>query len=143
MRLKTLNTAGNSAIIALIVMVFIAVGGIAFYAVSRHSSKMASLTAASGDTCLSQPLTEGAAGHCVKDAQTMLNWKVFGINQPTYIAVDGTFGASTTTVVKQLQTKLKLPASGTVDTTIWKVICQGGDAPSWWTKAAADAGCQS
>jgi peptidoglycan hydrolase-like protein with peptidoglycan-binding domain len=141
MRRTPLNSRGDMAVITLIVFVIAAVGGVAFFALSRHSSKTP--VASTSHSCLGKTLKEGDSGVCVKDAQALVNAKAYGINQPNYGPVDGTFGPATTVAVKVMQKNLKISQSGTLDASLWAFICNAGeDSSPAVTAAIQDAGCK-
>ncbi len=72
-------------------------------------------------------LAEGAKGELVKAAQCLLAGAGFntGTDGPS-----GTFDATTTSAVKQYQTKVGLTSDGTVDTHTWTALLSRGSTPT-------------
>ena len=78
-------------------------------------------------------LAQGAKGDLVIWAQQHLK----GAGQA--LTVDGNFGASTQTAVKQFQTGAGLPATGTIDTATWQALLTHPPAKTKWSATARRA----
>lgn len=131
---SSLNQRGSALVIsAVVVLIIVAVAG-AFFAIGHKSS-----SANSG--CTSTTLTSGSTGACVRDAQTLANWRAYGIEGTKYTPVTGTFDTATESTVKLAQTNSRLTVTGKVDKTTWSALCQLEDAPASVKTAAKSAGC--
>jgi hypothetical protein len=78
-------------------------------------------------------LAKGGKGDLVIWAQQHLK----GAGQS--VPVDGTFGASTQTAVKQFQTSAGLPVTGTIDTATWQALLTHAPAKTKWVATARKA----
>jgi peptidoglycan hydrolase-like protein with peptidoglycan-binding domain len=126
-----------SAFVGIIVVIAIlVVGGIVL---THKKSGLSSNPSA----CVNKTLSATSSGACVSDLQNLLNWNLYGIDQPNYMKVDGQYSSTLTKAVSTAQSNDSLPSSGTMNLNTWKDICSGTDTPSWWTKAASNAGCTS
>ncbi|MFF1835984.1 glycoside hydrolase domain-containing protein [Streptomyces sp. NPDC058231] len=84
-----------------------------------------STCSASLDFSLYGSITAGASGGAVSAAQCLL------LRQGHYSgAVDGVFGASTTTAVRSYQSAKALPVTGTVDSHTWTALLSAGTKPT-------------
>lgn len=95
------------------------------------------------NACVNRTFSLGTSGNCISDAQNLINWYAYGIDQPNYLAVNGQFSSHLVSVVKTIQSGASLSVNGTLDPPTWKLLCSSNDTPSWWTSAARNAGCSS
>ncbi len=141
-------------------VVFALVGGLVW-----HGSRAASLH------CVDQTFSEGSSGQCVKDIQSMLNYKIYYTASSSYIPMDGAFSSITKSRVSTFQNDVKhgkhypqgaeiqnwqylhaINVTGTVNPQTWAQLClpTGTDntneakisANQLYNKAAKEAGCE-
>jgi hypothetical protein len=124
----------------LLFIVLLFVVGLVLFIFNKGKSDISS----SPSACVNNSISEGASGHCVSDLQNLLNWGLYGIDQPNYIKVTGQFSTTTTSQVKKFQTYNNLTGSGVANVATWKELCsEGSDASNTWLMAAQDAGCKT
>lgn len=92
--------------------------------------------------CVNRTFSLGSSGNCVSDGQYLLNWYLYGIDQPNYQKITGTYTTSTEAEVRKAQSGASLVVNGTLDPATWELLCSGNDTPSWWVSAAKNAGCR-
>jgi peptidoglycan hydrolase-like protein with peptidoglycan-binding domain len=134
-KLINMTESGIAHIImpAIAVAIVMAIGGYV-YLYSTHAAT----------TCYAQQWQQGSSGQCVKDAQNLLNYQLYGTKSSSYLSVDGQFGSYTKAAVQQEQKNNSITANGIVATQTWQALCastSSGNAPSWYTAAASNAGC--
>lgn len=93
--------------------------------------------------CINNSFSLGSTGNCVSDGQNLLNWYLYGIDQPNYMKIDGSFNSETQSAVKKTQSGASLVVNGQLDPSTWKLLCLATDPPKWWVSAAKNAGCPS
>jgi hypothetical protein len=139
--IRPLASSGSTVIIIMVVAVIVIALACGVFVITKSSAKGALSTNPSA--CVNKTLTVGSSGTCVSDAQNLLNWQVYGINQPGYMKVDGQYTSAVAGVVSKLQDQSQLEKNGNVGHEEWKLLCQAEEPPTWWTSAAKDAGCTS
>ena len=72
------------------------------------------------------PLASGATGEAVRALQRQLVEK-----RGADLDIDGTFGAATRAAVTAFQSHARLPMTGTVDRTMWRVLLAHLELPVW------------
>jgi Putative peptidoglycan binding domain len=95
------------------------------------------------NACINKTFKLGATGKCISDGQNLLNWYLYGIDQPNYMKVNETFSLNTQVALKKAQSGASLAVNGQFDPATWKLLCRSDDPPAWWVTAAKNAGCPS
>jgi len=97
--------------------------------------------------CINYTYKQGSSGHCVKDIQTLANFK---LAVSPKLATDGSFGPATRYGVTQVQYAAGLTIDGVVGPNTWKTLCsdwsaigRGGSFLGVYKTAYLDAGCSA
>jgi peptidoglycan hydrolase-like protein with peptidoglycan-binding domain len=132
-----LKSSRTPIIWVIVILIAIAIG--AFILTKNHSNVVSSPSA-----CANNSLSQDANGHCVTDAQDLLNWSLYGIDGPDYKKVTGQFSSVTAAEVSQYQNGNSLSQTGSLNKATWQKLCaDGSDSTPTWTSAAKDAGCKT
>lgn len=100
----------DKSLLSIVAIVVVATGGYLFYKGSH----------ASGVPCVRQTFSQGSSGQCVKDIQTLSNFK--SIVSPK-LTVDGSFGPKTRIGVTQVQLASGYSIDGIVGPKTWGALC--------------------
>ncbi|HEY1645764.1 MAG TPA: peptidoglycan-binding domain-containing protein [Candidatus Saccharimonadales bacterium] len=119
-----------------VIGIILIIGGLV-YAIAHNDQSVNN----NPNACVNNSFSIGDSGKCISDSQSLLNWYLYGIDEPNYMKITGTFSAGVQSAVTKAQSGASLTVNGQLDKQTWSLLCKGDDTPNWWRAAAKNAGC--